>query len=229
MDTTYLKPQLAALGVAFGPLDNTVEKWTALAPDLLAHMAPIHAALDTYFPAGSAPQRIFQEGETTYRTLLAEIEKSGQSAEVTTSATGFLNLRFYIYLNGFLSACQESLEKVAYNDGLDPAELVEKSYYRPYFFARSVYSTDEMIAMLADDLEQLRTAPQDKKGILLAVRIRKGAISTLTESYCPTHPLLYHWVQRLESIPTQNNIAMVDVICTALENIQREVMYTKTE
>lgn len=227
MDTYPLQPVLDALGAEFGSLDNTAEKWAALAPNLQAHLPTVRAVLEEHFPTASAPLRIFHQGAETYQSLLAEIEQSGQPDAATATAAGYLNLRFYIYLSGFLAACRESLEKCAYNDGLDPAELVEKSYYRPYFFARAVFSTDEMIAMLEDDLAQLHAAPRDKKGILLAVRIRKGIVSTLAESYCPTHPLFYPWVQQLEGIPTQNSTAMIDVIITTLETIRGEILYTK--
>lgn len=227
MNAPFIKPQLDALGAAFGPLDNAVEKWASLASDLLTHLDSIHSAIDAHFPAESAPQRTFQQGVETYQSLLAAIKQSGQPGEVLATASGFLNLRFYIYLNGFLSACQESLEKYAFNDGLDPSDLVEKSYYRPYFFARAVYSTEEMIAMLEDDLAQLHAAPRDRKGILLALRIRKGAVSTLTESYCPTHPLLYPWVQRLEGVPTKNSPEMIEEILIALKAIQQHIAKEK--
>jgi len=103
MTQPYFQPVLDALGAEFGPLDNTEEKWTALSPDLLAHFPNINATLDAHFPPESAPHRIFREGASTYQSLLANLRPDEDTA------TGYLNLRLYIYLNGFLSACQEAM------------------------------------------------------------------------------------------------------------------------
>ncbi len=222
MTKSFFQPNLDALGAEFGPLDNTVEKWATLSPNLLAHLSAIHTTLEAYFPPESAPQRIFIEGESTYQSLLTSLQPSEETA------IGYLNLRFYIYLNGFLSACQESLEKHNYNEGLNPAEMVEKSYYRPFFFQRADIPTAEISSMLAHDLEQLRAVPHDRKGILLALRIRKGTVSTLTESYCPTHPSLYPWVQQLDGIKAQNSPEVIGKIKSALELIQQALIKERT-
>ncbi|MEJ2759009.1 MAG: hypothetical protein P8046_11060, partial [Anaerolineales bacterium] len=161
MTENFFQPVLDALGAEFGPLDNVVEKWAALAPNLLAHLPNIYTTLEAHCPRESAPHHIFREGENTYRSLLAGLEQSDETA------TGYLNLRFYIYLNGFLSACQESLEKYTYNDSLDPAALVEKSYYKPFFFQRADIPTEEILSMLESDLTQLQSVTQDQKGVLL--------------------------------------------------------------
>jgi len=223
MTKIFFQPVLDDLGAEFGPLDNAVEKWAALSTNLLAYLPSIHAALRAHFPPESAPRRIFQEGESTFQSLLANLQSSEETA------MGYLNLRFYIYLNGFLSACQESLEKHAYNEGLDPAELVIKSYYKPFFFQRADIPTGEILSMLARDLEQLRGAPHDRKGILLALRIRKGIVSTLVESYCPTHPSLYPWVQQLGSIKIQNSPEVIGDVMTMLENILQEIKRSHTK
>ena len=215
MPGPFFQPVLDALGAEFGPLDNAVEKWAALSPSLLAHLPTIHAALDAHFPPESAPQRIFREGINSYQALLANLQPDEETA------TGYLNLRFYIYLNGFLSACQESLEKHAYNDSLDPAALVEKSYYKPFFFQRADISSEEILSMLESDLAQLNAVPRDRRGVLLALRTRKGVVSTLTESYCPTHPGLYPLVQQLNGIQAQNSPQVIEEVITGLGAIQQ--------
>ncbi len=123
-------------------------------------------------------------------------------------------------LNGFLAACRESLEKAALNESLDPAGLVVKSYYTPFFFDRSGLTTDEVRQMLDADLEQLAGISRDLRGALAAERIRKGTASMLAESYCPNHPALYPRVAVLEKIKLRKDPAVIDEVAGAIAGIR---------
>ena len=185
----FLSVVIDRLGSQFGSLDNQVEKWTDQGQALADFLPLIQDSLEEHFPSESFPIRIFDQASSRYQSLLAGL------ADTEQPARGYLNLRFYIMLNGFLAACQESLEKAGWNDNLDPSDLVEKSYYTPYFFERVTYTLEEILALLDEDIERLENASRDQKGVLLALRIRKGTALTLTESYCPLHPRLYPWLQ----------------------------------
>lgn len=219
MEDVFFKPVITDLGEQFGALDNQPEKWAHQQEPLIGTFPQIRKALKAHFPAGSTPLHIFEQGSTMYTRLLDSLAESGQLRETTELATALLNLRFYILLNAFLAACQESLEKSALNDSLDPAELVKNSYYAPYFFQRSTLSTAEAIAMLQEDLSRLQSLPRETQGILLAVRIQKGVVNTLAETYCPRHPLHYPLVQKLEAVRVSSNPSVIDEIATKLEAI----------
>ena len=210
----FLSDTLDELGARFGALDNTVEKWIAQDNALTGFFDQIASELKTYFAPDSAPLRIFKQAVDRYQNLLAGLNDPSR---------GYLNLRFYIMLNGFLAACQESLEKAALNDALDPAVLVEKSYYKPFFFDRVTLSTEEVRQMLASDLEQLSTASRDQKGVLLANRIRKGTAAALMETFCPAHPGLYPLAAELEKIKTRNDPNTIDEVASALKNLLAEL------
>lgn len=210
---------LAALGRQFGQLDNAVEKWAALGADLAEYDAAIREALLAQFGAGSAPEQIFTQAAAKRDALAAALPAKALADEGQPMAAGYLHLRCFVYLNGFLQACAESVEKVRLNAGLDAAELVEKSYYRPYFFERVTISTDEVVAMLEADLARLREMPQDKKGVVGALRIRKGIVSTMVESYCPAHPWYYPLAARLDAIPTSADPAVIGQIEAQLAEI----------
>ena len=206
----FLSDTLDELGAKFGTLDNTAEKWTAQDNALTGFFEQIASELKIYFAPESTPIRVFNQAINRYQSLLTGL--NGPSR-------GYLNLRFFIMLNGFMAACQESLEKAALNDTLDPAVLVEKSYYKPYFFDRVTLSTGEVRQMLAADLEQLSTASRDHKGVLLANRIRKGTVATLLETYCPAHPELYPLAAALEKIQVRNDPAVMDAVASAIKNL----------
>jgi len=104
---------------------------------------------------------------------------------------------------------------------------MEKSYYKPFFFQRADIPTGEILSMMEDDLAQLDTAPHDQKGVLLALRTRKGIVSTLTESYCPTHPRLYPLVQQLNDIKAHNSPEMIGEVISALESILQNIVQEK--
>ena len=210
---TPMQPVIDALGEAFGHLDNQVEKWTGLESEILPLMPSIGEQLAGHFLEGGFPIQVFARAKKNYQNLLDSISPE------ETSANGYLNLRFYIMLNGFLAACQESLEKAAYNDSLDPAELVRKSYYAPYFFDRVAYTREEIIALLEEDIQRLEETTHNQKGVLLALRIRKGTVLTLTESYCPLHPRLYPLVTALEPITVSKDPATISTTISALKNI----------
>ena len=219
MSAQTLNEILAALGRQFGHLDNQVEKWAALGEELAAYDSQIEEALQANFGADSTPTQIFVDAAARRTGLAADLTDRPLSAEDRVLATGYLYLRFFIYLNGFLQACVESLEKVRLNAGLDAAELVEKSYYKPYFFDRVTITTDEIITMLEADLSRLQELPQDKKGVVGAFRVRKGVVSTMVESYCPLHPWHYPFVARLDGIPTSANPAVIGEVETHLSEL----------
>lgn len=201
---------IAALGEEFGALDNQIEKWRGREEALAAYFLQIDAGLKAHFPPDSAPITVFEQAVQRYQSLLNGLDED---------ANGYLNLRFYIMLNGFLAACRESLEKSALNESLDPAGLVVNSYYTPFFFERAALSTDEVGQMLAADLEQLAGASRDMRGVLAAERIRKGTASMLAESYCPNHPALYPLVAVLEKIKARKDPAVIDDITGVLNKI----------
>jgi len=210
---------IQALGQQFGQYDNQVERWAAHTEALTGRFPGIQGALAASFGAGSTPAQIFTKATERHQHLAAALGQQALPPGDQITAAGYLNLRFYIYLNGFLQACAESLEKVAYNAGLNPSELVEKSYYKPYFFDRVTVSTEEVKAILQADREQLGRLPLDKKGIVQAVRIRKGVVSTLTESYCPAHPWLYPQVARLNALKNSTAPSSIGEIERQLEMI----------
>ena len=201
---------LDKLGDHYGALDNQVERWADQQYGLARLFPEIEQALQNNFPPGSAPLTIFAQGQHTYNSLMTDL--SGTPA-------AYLNLRFFILLNAFLQACQESLQKAALNPALDPSALVERSYYSPYFFDRVTVSRQEMIQILQDEIAELQTAARDRSGILLALRSRKGVVSTLAESYCPTHPVLYPLVQELDAVKVSNDPGVVDAVLAKLEAI----------
>ena len=205
---------IQVLGETLGHLDNQVEKWIGREDQIRALLPHTREQLLNHFPENSVPIRIMAHAEHTYRQLLAALSPEEQTAN------GYLNLRFYIMLNGFLAACQESLEKVKHNHSLDPAVLVEKSYYTPYFFDRVTYTREEIIDLLDEDIARLETASLDQKGVMLALRIRKGTALTLTESYCPLHPRLYPLVAELEQVPISKDPAVITSIIEKLTTIQ---------
>lgn len=211
------------LGQQFGHLDNRVEKWAANSASLNGYNHQIKQVIADSFEAGSTPAHIFSQAVDMHQSLLEEIPARHLPADEKNIAAGYLNLRFYIYLNGFLQACAESLERAEYNPSLDPAELVKSSYYKPYFFERVTVTTSEAVAMLKDDLERLQTAPRDKKGVVQAIRIRKGVVSTLTESYCPAHPWHYPPVARMDAIKTSADPAVIEQIELILTQILQEL------
>ena len=212
-----MQPAIDALGEAFGQLDNQVEKWIGLEGEALSQLPTIEEHLYNNFQQGSFPIQAFSRAAQTYRGLLDSIP------EEETSANGYLNLRFYIMLNGFLAACKESLEKVTHNDSLDPSELVRKSYYVPYFFDRVTYTREDIIALLNDDIQRLEDSPRNQKGVLLALRIRKGTGLLLTESYLPLHPRLYPLVANLENIPISKDPALITATITAIKKTLSEI------
>jgi len=201
---------IAALGEEFGALDNQIDKWRGREKALAAYFPQIEAELKAQFPPGSAPITIFEQAVHHYQSLLTGLDEE---------AIGYLNLRFYIMLNGFLAACAESLEKAALNESLDPASLVVKSYYNPFFFERAALIAGEVQQMLAADLEQLAGISRDMRGILTAERIRKGTVSMLAESYCPKHPALYPLVAGLEQIQARKDPAVIDEIIATLTRL----------
>ena len=217
MADSFFKPVIAALGEQFGALDNAAEKWAHQQEQISGYFPKITKRLGERFPDGSAPIRIFEQGSGTYTRLLGELAAAEQPPETIDMATATLNLRFYILLNAFLAACQESLEKAALNDSLDAAALVENSYYAPFFFQRATISTKEAVTMLEKDIAKLETLPREAKGVLAATRIQKGIVATLAETYCPTHPLMYPLVQELNAIRASSTPAVIDEIASSLQ------------
>ncbi|MFN2143969.1 MAG: hypothetical protein ACK2T7_01390 [Anaerolineales bacterium] len=211
--STFLQPALQALREQFGRLDNQVDKWIGHETGISALLPAIRHGLEDHFLPDSYPVACFSGAIEIYQGLLDSIPAE------ETAANGYLNLRFYIMLNGFLAACQESLEKASLNESLDPAALVEKSYYKPYFFERVAYSREEIINLLTEDIQQMEDASPDQKGVLLALRIRKGTVLTLTESYCPLHPRLYPLVADLENLPVSKDPALIADTIKALNKI----------
>ena len=203
-----------ALGDTFGALDNQVGKWVSQSEPLVDFFPKITSALGECFPSKSSPIKSFDRAAETYQRLLAGLDDNQPLSR------GYLNLRFYIMLNGFLSACQESLEKHAFNHALDTAALVEKSYYKPFFFDRVNISREEIKAMLSCDLAELEKCPKDQKGILKAIRIRKGTTLILLESYCPLHPELYPVVAELESIASRKDASTIEATIASLRKIE---------
>ena len=210
---------LDTLADQYGLLDNQVERWAGHHQGLIDLFPEIEQALVTSFAEDSEPIRIFEQGRDRYTQLLGDLSNNSKATDLVETASAYLNLRFFILLNAFLQACQESLEKSFHNPSLDPAELVRKSYYTPYFFDRVTVSRTEMIQMLEEEIAQILAAPRDQSGILQAMRTRKGVYATLAESYCPTHPILYPLVQELDAIKVRSNPDVVDEIANKLEEI----------
>jgi hypothetical protein len=104
-----------------------------------------------------------------------------------------------------------------------PADLVEKSYYKPYFFDRVAYTKEEIITLLDEDIHQLENAAPDQKGVLLALRIRKGTALTMTENYCPLHPRLYPLVAELEQVPVSKDPATIAIILEKLSELRKAI------
>ncbi len=211
---TEFKSQLDSLGNTFGALDNQVRKWITQTELIQSFFPKITAVLAQHFPTASYPVKTFEQAAETYQILHSKLGND------QTQSHGYLNLRFYIMLNGFLSACDESLEKFTYNQALHPVTLVEKSYYTPYFFDRVTLSREEMLTMLSADLTQLETLSLDPKGILQAIRIRKGTTLTFMESYCPLHPELYPLVADLEAIVSRKDNATIEFTIACFRKIQ---------
>jgi len=210
---------LESLAGQYGRLDNQVAKWAGHQQAMIDLFPEIEQALVKSFTENNAPFTIFKQGKETYLGLLADLS-SRQDAEIPTA---YLNLRFYILLNGFLQACQESLEKAALNTSLDPASLVENSYYRPYFFARVTVTREEMVHMLEEEMGKLADIPRDRSGVMAAIRIRKGVVTTLAESYCPTHPMLYPLVQDLDSVKASSDPSVIDKVTAKLDAIRSAI------
>lgn len=204
-----------ALGEEFGALDNQIEKWRGREQGLTAYFPQIKAGLKAHFAPDSAPITVFEQAVHRYQILQTGLDGD---------TNGYLNLRFYIMLNGFLAACAESLEKAALNEALDPAGLVAKSYYAPFFFERAALTADEVRLMLAADLEQLAATGRDLRGVLAAERIRKGTTSMLAESYCPNHPALYPLVAVLEKIRARKDPAVIAEVTDAIEAIRNSLI-----
>ena len=214
----FLSEIINQLGKQFGSLDNQIEKWTDQGPAIERLLPVIRGSLEEHFHPDSYPIKIYEEATAKYLSLLGDLSKTDQIAR------GYLNLRFYIMLNGFLAACKESLEKAVWNDTLDPAALVEKSYYTPYFFERVTYTWEEILSLLDEDIARLENAPKDQKGVLLALRIRKGTALTLTESYCPLHPWLYPLVVALEKVPVSKDPTIIGEVSTALSKLRHSLV-----
>jgi hypothetical protein len=202
---------IAALGEEFGALDNQIEKWHGREKTMAAYFPQIEIGLKAHFAPDSEPITVFEQAAHHYQSLLTGL---------AGDANGYLNLRFYIMLNGFLAACRESLEKAALNESLDPAGLVVKSYYTPFFFERAALTTDEVRQMLDADLEQLAATGRDLRGVLAAERIRKGTASMLAESYCPKHPALYPLVAALDKIRARKDPSVIDEVAEAIAGIR---------
>jgi hypothetical protein len=213
----FLSGVIDQLGKQFGSLDNQVEKWTNQGLAIDRFLPIITDSLANHFPSESYPVMTFKQASARYQSL-----RSGLT-DTEKPARGYLNLRFYIMLNGFLAACQESLEKAAWNDSLDPTVLLEKSYYTPYFFERVTYTREEIISLIDEDIARLENSPQDQKGVLTALRIRKGTALTLTESYCPLHPRLYPLVAALEQVPVSKDPAVIIAILDQLRAIRDQL------
>lgn len=207
---------LDSLADQYGKLDNQVERWAGHHQGLKLILHEVELALKSSFPEGSPPTAIFSQGQETYLKLLEDLATDGTEFETPAA---YLNLRFFILLNAFLQACQESLDRAALNPSLDPAEQVKNSYYAPYFFERAALPGGEMIRMVEEEISQLQAAPQDSSGIMLAMRARKGIYATLAESYCPTHPKLYPLVQELDAIKASNNPGVIEVVTAKLQEI----------
>ncbi|MBN2503365.1 MAG: hypothetical protein JXB38_21495 [Anaerolineales bacterium] len=211
------------LGAFFGALDNEIAKWTGQETRLQAFFPPIQAALTGTLGTQAEPVQTFHTGVADYTALLVSLHASGEPAEVIAVGVGFLNWRMYLLLNSFLLAVQEAAQKFS------PAEVekieayIRTSYYTPYFFTRLVIDTGDVLNLLAQDIQQLDAAPHDKRGLLVAMRIKKGLYATLIEEYCPTHPLIYYFVSELNSGTDNARIENIAVIRARLTNLQTQI------
>lgn len=219
MSGRAFKAILDTLAEQYGRMDNQVKQWAGHQHGLLNLIPGIEQALAEHFRPGSTPIQTFARGRDTYTDLLAELSELTNDSQTGRTAAAYLNLRFYIMLNGFLQACQEALDKFSLNASLDPAELVQKSYYTPYFFERSNLTRVEMIRILEDEIVQLQSVPRDRSGIMQAMRIRKGVYATLAETYCLTHPWLYPLVQELDAIKASRDPGVIDQLERTLKEV----------
>jgi hypothetical protein len=55
------------------------------------------------------------------------------------------------------------------------------------------------------------------------MRIRKGTVLALTETFCPLHPTLYPLVAELESVQLSKDPAVIDAMIEKLEAIHSAV------
>ncbi|HKJ27541.1 MAG TPA: hypothetical protein VJ965_07880, partial [Anaerolineales bacterium] len=112
MSVEIVQGLIDALGRQFGQYDNEVGQWAAHSEALAGFFPQVEAGLAASFAVNGAPLPIFARAVETYTGLLDALPAHDLSPEDLKIAAGYLNLRFYIYLNGFLQACAESLEKV---------------------------------------------------------------------------------------------------------------------
>lgn len=212
-----IQPAIYALNRTFGELDNDPAKWADTGEDLAAHLPEIEQQLTESFNDDQSPVEIFRVAVKKYRELAATIQTEGKLVQ------GYHHLRFYILLQAFLAACRESLDKAAIDDFDDPADLVRRSNYAPYFYARAVLTPDDVKEMLDADISRLRDAPLDRSGIVLAMRVRKGTVLALTETFCPLHPTLYPLVAELESIQLSKDPAVISEMIEKLTVLRSAV------
>jgi hypothetical protein len=182
-----------------------------------AHLPEIEQQLAESFSDDQSPVKTFRDAAQTYLEM-AETIPAGEAL-----VQGYHHLRFYILLQAFLAACRESLDRAAVDNFDDPADLVGRSNYAPYFYDRAVLKPEDVKEMLDADITRLKAAPHDRSGIVQAMRIRKGTVLAFTETFCPLHPTLYPLVGELESVRLSKDPAVIGAMIEKLEAIHSAV------
>jgi len=77
--------------------------------------------------------------------------------------------------------------------------------------------------MLEEESGKLADIPRDRSGVMVAMRIRNGVVTTLAESYCPTHPMLYPLVQDLDSVKASSDPRVIDEVVAKLDAIRSAI------
>lgn len=213
----------AELRAAFGQLDNAIEKWVDAGELLAAYLQRIDAALCAYFGEDSTPVSILHEGIAGYSRLLEELNGADQSNRALAESIGFLHWRMFILLNSFLQAVAEALAKFSPDEHEAIARSFRKSDWRPFFYDRLALDPTDVLALVASDLRTLEQLPRDGKGVMAALRIRNGITATLLEEYCPTHPLVYAAVQRLQQVNASTKATVIDEVAACLRALLDEI------
>ena len=211
------------LGAFFGALDNEIAKWTGQETCLQTYFSPIKTALTGALGAQAETVQVFLTGVKDYTALLESMNISNEPEEVIAAGVGFLNWRMFLLLNSFLLAIQEASQNFFPTEIEKIENHIRTGYYKPYFFTRPVLNTTDVLDLLEQDIHQLDEIPRDKRGLLAALRIKKGIYATLSEQYCPTHPLIYYFIGELNTSTNNAKTENIAVLHDHLSVLQTQI------